>query len=346
MSHTSSEPLIIGDQGSFFVGGRSTFLPHATGPDGFRSGSGRIIVDQTYVSYQIPAERRRRVPVIMVHGGVHTGKTYETTPDGCEGWATYFLRRGMAVYVVDMATRGRSSFDATQVNLVHRGLAQPATLPNMVTMTKERAWVNFRFGPELGVPFPGTQFPVEAADQYFSQIVSSSFPDQPNNPSGSPVPLANVQADPAYAAGLIALLDKIGPSILITHSQSARVGWQTAAARPDLVRGVIDVEGSCVAPDGGMETIARIPIRVIYGDFTDIPPVDDLWGPGIALAKDFIAELRSLGGVASLDFLPGASIRGNSHMMMMDKNNLVIADRIINWLHSVGIGEPEEEHIT
>jgi hypothetical protein len=31
-------------------------------------------------------------------------------------------------------------------------------------------------------------------------------------------------------------------------------------------------------------------------------------------------------------YLPGLGIKGNSHMMMMDKNNLHIADLIIDWL--------------
>ena len=34
----------------------------------------------------------------------------------------------------------------------------------------------------------------------------------------------------------------------------------------------------------------------------------------------------------TIDYLPDAGIRGNSHMMMLDRNNKQIADRIMNWI--------------
>src|SRR4029077_15738657 len=43
---------------------------------------------------------------------------------------------------------------------------------------------------------------------------------------------------------LVALLEKIGPAIVMTHSQSGAMGWLTADARPDLVRALIQVEPS------------------------------------------------------------------------------------------------------
>ena len=45
----------------------------------------------------------------MVHGGSQTGTNFTGTPDGREGWAQYFVRRGYAVYVVDQVARGRSA---------------------------------------------------------------------------------------------------------------------------------------------------------------------------------------------------------------------------------------------
>jgi pimeloyl-ACP methyl ester carboxylesterase len=41
-----------------------------------------------------------------------------------------------------------------------------------------------------------------------------------------------------------ALLDKIGPAIILTHSQSGPYGWFIADARPKLVKGVVAVEPS------------------------------------------------------------------------------------------------------
>ena len=42
--------------------------------------------------------------------------------------------------------------------------------------------------------------------------------------------------------GLVALLDKIGPAVIMVHSQSGVDGWQVLDQRPDLVKAVVSVE--------------------------------------------------------------------------------------------------------
>src|SRR6185437_85046 len=110
-------PMTLRDEGSFFIGGQKIHsdFPSST-PTGLNA-PGTYSVNQMYVHYRIPADtRQKKLPIIMVHGSNHTGMTYETTPDGREGWATYFVRHGYPVYVVDQAGRGRSSFNPTAVN--------------------------------------------------------------------------------------------------------------------------------------------------------------------------------------------------------------------------------------
>ena len=63
-----------------------------------------------YVEYRIPAKQTHPYPIIMVHGGTRSGANWTGTPDGREGWAQYFVRRGYAVYVVDQPGRGRSAY--------------------------------------------------------------------------------------------------------------------------------------------------------------------------------------------------------------------------------------------
>jgi hypothetical protein len=98
-------PLVLAEQGSFFVneqqvqtsfgaalGTRSSDLAKALGvsPDTAHT----ISVKGMYVQYQVPQTRARpSYPIIMVHGSGHTGKTYESTPDGRMGWAEYFVRQ-------------------------------------------------------------------------------------------------------------------------------------------------------------------------------------------------------------------------------------------------------------
>ena len=81
------------------------------------------MVNQMYVQYRMPAHSAP-VPVVMVHGSNHTGVTYETTPDGREGWATYFVRKRLAGVCRRSAGRGRSGFDPTAINVVRE---QPGT---------------------------------------------------------------------------------------------------------------------------------------------------------------------------------------------------------------------------
>ena len=145
-------PLTLADEGSFHINGAhlSSAFPGASTTGA--TPPGRITSNQMYVHYRIPAEVKS-LPVIMVHGSNHTGVTYETTPDGREGWATYFVRRGHPVFVVDHAGRGRSGFNPTGINQVRDGGGNPAALPNLFIGTHERAWVNFRFGPAYGIAF-------------------------------------------------------------------------------------------------------------------------------------------------------------------------------------------------
>src|SRR5262245_19178350 len=110
MAGSLGGPLELQDEGSFFVNGETATSSHPGAPTAGPSVPGTITVNQMYVQYRIP--RNIGGPaIVMVPGSVHTGATYETTPDGREGWATYFARKGFPVYVVDHSGRGRSGFN-------------------------------------------------------------------------------------------------------------------------------------------------------------------------------------------------------------------------------------------
>src|SRR5207237_77456 len=98
-----AEPLSIARQGYFFVGGGYTTVNNR-----------QVMSGQMYVEFQIPANQTRPYPIVMVHGGGQTGTNFTGTPDGREGWAQFFLRKGYAVYVVDQPGRGKAAYDADQ----------------------------------------------------------------------------------------------------------------------------------------------------------------------------------------------------------------------------------------
>lgn len=91
-SENQRPPLVIAEQGSFFVNEELITTEYPRGDE--QNEPGQIAVSGMYVEYQIPQEQRQNaLPVVMMHGASHTGKTYKTTPDGRIGWAEYFLRK-------------------------------------------------------------------------------------------------------------------------------------------------------------------------------------------------------------------------------------------------------------
>jgi pimeloyl-ACP methyl ester carboxylesterase len=309
------EPLVLRDFGSFFVNGKviTTNFPNA--PATGSPVPGRMVVNQMYVQYLIPQKINPKMyPVIMVHGSGHTGKTWETTPDGREGWATYFVRRGVPVYLVDQAGRARSGFDQTSINQAKfESNASLIPSPGLVKFTHVNAWSVFRFGPSPDVWWPDTQFPTEFLDQYLAQLVPNT---EVTLDGGARVNTVN---------GMIALLDKIGPAIVMVHSQSGIFGSLTSIARPNLVQAFVDVEGTaaCQLTPEQTTALAQVPTLVVAGDHG--------W-PGEAFCRPLVNALKAAGGNAYFFATYEHLGRGNTHMLMLDKNNLQIADRIFGWL--------------
>ena len=318
MAASLGGPLELQDEGSFFVNGQLAASTHPGTAAGGISQPGTITVNQMYVQYRIP-QTVRGPAIVMVHGSGHTGATYETTPDGREGWATYFARKGFPVYVVDHSGRGRSGFNPTAINRA-RAESNAALLPDLQIAPRERAWYFFRIGATYPTPFPGSQFPVEAFDQYTAQLV-------PN--AEATLPGAGVNTVQALGA----LLDKIGPAVVMVHSQSGAYGMDLVRARAIKMLALVNVEGNCapVTPEEVVKIFSKVPLLSVWGDNSQGAP-----GPNGDERRNgctaTVNAVKSAGGSAKFLLLPEAGQKGNSHMMMMDKNNLQIADLIINWL--------------
>jgi pimeloyl-ACP methyl ester carboxylesterase len=311
-------PMTLQDEGSFFVGGKTiTVKTPYYGTTGL-SGPGEITVDQMYVQYRIPAEIKG-APVIMVHGSNHSGVTFETTPDGREGWATYFVRHGHPVYIVDHVGRGRSGFNPTPLNeaIAARdiGMVKPASF-----YARRGAWINFRFGNAYPDFFPNTQFPVAFLDQYFSQVVPNA-----EEMSGG-------RNGEATIADLSALLDKIGPAVLLAHSQAGLYAMEVVHRNAAKISAYISIEGGCApTKEGTIAELAKVPFLEIWGD-------NSVGAPGANGdqrrndCRDAVVQSQALHGDATFYLLPDHGIHGNTHLMMMDKNNLQIADILLGWL--------------
>ena len=146
-----SKPLVIEDQGSFFIGGVPKVTDYATvPPPGQTAAPNQITIGQMYVQFEIPAKKKAKAPpVIMVHGSSHTAACLESTPDGREGWYPYFVRKGISTYLVDQAGRGRSGFDESVIHeaaaLIAKGDVKDglAMVPAFGRISDNGAWTNW-----------------------------------------------------------------------------------------------------------------------------------------------------------------------------------------------------------
>jgi pimeloyl-ACP methyl ester carboxylesterase len=319
----SDTALVLKAQGSFFVGGER--VEQTQGELGNLGPGGHIAINQMYVRYMVPQGGDANLPVVMVHGATLTGKSWETTPDGRMGWDEYFVRKGHPVYVPDQVGRGRSGFNQAVFNIVRAGGTPPATQPVWLRFSDEGAWPNFRFGPKAGLAYPDNQFPVSAVDELAKQGVPDvSF-------GGLPTPNPTLKA-------LSDLAGQLNGAVLMGHSQSGSFPLAAALLNPMATKGLVLVEpGSCPArftPEQ-IATLAKVPILVVFGDHRDTPtgiPTLPTWQARFEACQALISRLKSAGGHAEMLNPPDRGIRGNSHMIMQDKNNLQIADLILQWL--------------
>jgi pimeloyl-ACP methyl ester carboxylesterase len=319
---SADTPLVLKAQGSFFVGGEK--VEQTQGELGDLGPGGHITVNQMYVRYMVPQDGVG-VPVVMVHGATLTGKSWETTPDGRMGWDEYFVRKGHPVYVPDQVGRGRSGFNQAVFNNVRAGSTPPANLPRWIRFSDEVVWPNFRLGSKPGAPFADSQFPVTAVDELSKQGVPDvSF-------GGIPTP------NPTHKA-LSDLASQVNGAVLMGHSQSGSFPLAAALLNPAVAKGLVLVEpGTCPATytDEQIKTLAVLPILVVFGDHRDTATgigIRPSWQLSFESCQTLIGRLKAAGGQAVMLNPPDRGIRGNSHMIMQDKNNLQIADLILQWI--------------
>jgi pimeloyl-ACP methyl ester carboxylesterase len=318
---TQRSPLVLKAQGSFFVGGET--VEQTQTELGSFGPAGHISINQMYVRYMIPQGGDRNVSVVMIHGMTHTGKAWETTPDGRMGWDEYFVRKGHPVYVPDQVARGRSGFNQAVFNNVRAGVAPPSALPPMWRFSDEVSWPDFRFGTKPGAPFGDEQFPVAALAKLSKQGI-------PDLSSALPTPNPNYKA-------LSDLAIRVKNAVLVSHSQSGSFPLEAALINSTGIKGMVLVEpGVCPATynDQQITTLASLPILVVFGDPLDTPTgiPGFSWRNAFDGCKAFIKRVNAAGGKAQMLHLPDQGIRGNSHMIMQDKNNLQIADLILEWI--------------
>jgi len=301
----------LADFGSFHVGGRRVEVRGRPIEPLYVSSSvpaypwdpnGDFWVEQAYVQYFIPAKRRCRLPVLLQHGGGLTGSCWETTPDGRPGWLNSFLEAGFATYVIDAVERGRAGFCAV-----------PGEWPGApASRSLQMAWTMFRFGPRYGEAFPGQRFPVGSIDAFGRAFVPRW-----------------AHTVPLQQAALIEAVRKIGPCVLVGHSQGGEMGSAAVTAAPDLVRAAVFIE-----PSGFPKSFDNARGRsflYLMGDYLD-RDASGLWPELTPKTKATVAALVAAGARADYVDLPERGVTGNSHMLMMDDNSDELAKLVQDWI--------------
>jgi hypothetical protein len=334
VGHDARGSITLKTQGSFAFGG--TVVRGANG-DTFHG-------DHGYVQYQIP-RGARKYPLVMWHGGGQFSRTWETTPDGRDGYQNIFLRRRFSTYILDQPRRGRAGRTT-------KGTTIPDAAPS-----ESSSWNTFRLGiwvpPEQPTFFPNVQFPKspEAIDQYFRQITPNTGPE------------GRSQETWDLMSGAVADLFKtVGPGILLTHSNSGQYGWLTRV-KSGNVKAIVSYEPATfvfpsdqpppdvptenaqvaaitapiiVSPDKFRE-LTRIPIQLVYGDNMSLSVASPIFGVELwrivwQRALQFAATVNSRGGQVSVLKLPDIGMYGNTHFPFSDLNNVQVANLLSQYL--------------
>lgn len=336
------KPITLKTMGSLFFGGT---VQKADNGDTFHG-------DHGYAQFYIP-QNAREYPLIMWHGMGQSGRSWESTPDGREGFQAILTRHDWPVYIVDQPRRGRAGYTGAAAD-------DPGAVPT--TAREGGVWSAFRNGQwepgQKATLYPNVQFPADAAsiEQFFRQQTPNTGIEPRNN------------AHRAFMGNtMAALLDQTGPSVLITHSNSGQYGWFTAMRAPELVKAVVAYEpGQLAFPEGerladvpfrnqlagqmqvpiivsqeDFLKLTRMPIIVIYGDniVAELSDVfnEEVWRMSYARARQFVDTVNKYGGDATLVSLPEIGFKGNTHAPFADLNNQEIAAHLETWLKEKGL---------
>src|SRR5262249_7369795 len=255
----AEDDIVLRGMGSFHVGGRIAevsgkpvrmIVRQPGGPLTKLDPNGQYMVEQMYVQYFLPRNRKGKWPLLMWHGGGLTGVSYESTPDGREGWLNMFVRKGWDVYVSDAVERGRAGFASPDV-----WPSEPIFLPYPDPFERFRIGDgegSFSADPGKRKVLTGSQFPVEAYDNYMKQLVPRWL-----------------TTDHALVAAYVALVDKVSPGVLLVHSQGATFAFQVAEQRPDKIKAIVGVESATAGSPDKAAALKATPTLMLFGDYVD-----------------------------------------------------------------------------
>lgn len=285
-----------GDQ--FWFEGVITVAPAAL-PEARRAGgmgAGANSDADVPVQFYMPLERRSDVALVLVPGGGLSSWSYTNTPDGRDAWAQIFAAAGIPVYLLNPPTGSRDKLGR---------------------WNKTSVWTLWGIGPEFGHAYAESKFPAGSIDR----LEQSFF----------------ITRASGGTEHLVTLLDSIGPAVVLGHSAGGSATFGIARLQHPNLRATIAVETTnCPTDPDLLEAIYVAGDRAflsLWGDHLD------RGAPSMRSRYESCREASRLiaaaGGRSSTIHLPDdKNIKGNTHLMMQDVNNMDIAALIMDWLRS------------
>ena len=164
--------------------------------------------------------------IILIHGGGQSGSGFITTADGRRGWLHDFLSHGYSVYVVDQPGRARSGYSNTLYGeYMDRETNIEDAERRFTAMAKKGNWPQAK----LHSQWPGSGL---RGDKIFEEYMASQV---------------NTMSDRVYIEemsklALSELIDLVGETVVLGHSQGGPFCWLAADVRPDKVKACVAVE--------------------------------------------------------------------------------------------------------
>jgi pimeloyl-ACP methyl ester carboxylesterase len=304
-------------------------LPYAGPP--LTHAIARVEEPSTYFEVFTPVGGSAKPPVMMIHGGAHTGACYLATPDGRPGWAPFFVAAGYQVVVPDWPGRGRSGHipsDKIDGELVVAGLGKVLTQIGRPAIVMTHS-MSGAYGWKL----------LELFGDHIATLVAVA-----PGPPGNIQPMAEIVSETPYTITLRGTAGTTTSAPLRAPGpvERAFVEQKLIGASTHFPREFIPHYAEALNPIPPRLFLERRNVRGLQlriSDFTKyrdkrvlvVTGTDD-FDHARAIDEPIAAWLNQNGANAEFIYLGDRGIVGNGHMLMLERNSDEIARLIIDWI--------------
>jgi pimeloyl-ACP methyl ester carboxylesterase len=271
---------------------------------------GSYYTNDALVNFIKSGNKKDSSAIVMVPGLNLTSYIFFTTPDHRKGWAELFADKGYDVYMVndpkyDFATGGIIAPFSVPIN------GKPAT-PGSDQAWQSDIWRRWGFGTSQGIPYADAQFPTDSFANFALNY-----------------PYVGTSAK-LFENAISAVIDSIkGKVWLLSHSAGTQAAVLAAHQKKAKLNGFILIEPAGPPDSTDFPDFNGLHMFGVYGDY-----ITSRNQTSRKVAVETISvKFQNAGGISDVVSLPEDSlVKGNSHLMMQDKNSKYVFNIIEHWL--------------